>query len=135
MAIKEPADSSGAPTSAEAALELMKQLITLAAGVLALSATFIGDFPVRDRWLLALLGVAWLLLATAVLFGLETISAIVGSRLDPEQHWSKGYGKTAARVSKYSFVSGLTTFALFAFLMLLLDATGSEVAIDCVSHR
>lgn len=134
MAVGGASEADRTPTSAEAALELMKQLITLSAGVLALSATFIGDFPVRDRWLLAFLGAAWLLLAVAVLFGLETISAIVASRLDPEQDWSTGYGKAAARISKYSFVAGLTVFALFALLMLALGTSGTSTGHDCFPH-
>jgi hypothetical protein len=97
------------------ALELMKQLITLASGVVALSATFLeklGVDPV-DR---ILLGLSWLALVICIFCALQTISAIVKSRLNPEHQWSKGSGQTYARVSKYAFVIGISLFAAFAFI-------------------
>jgi hypothetical protein len=108
----------------EAALELMKQLITLAAGVLVLSVTFTEKFSCEYVLLFVLLGIAWLALIVSVLFGLQTISAIVKSRLKPEYDWSEGYGKKSAMVSKYSFVIGLALFAIFGFITLVF---GSEV--------
>ena len=104
--------------AADTALELMKQLITLSSGVLVLSATFIGNFSTASALLLTVLAAAWVFLTIAVLAGLETISAIVKSRLFPEYDWSRGRGQTTARVSKYSFVAGLALFAIFAFLTL-----------------
>jgi len=100
------------------ALELMKQIITLASGVLALSATFLEKLSSMSFLLLIVLAVSWLALLVSVFFGLETISAIVKSRLDPDYQWSKGYGKDSARISKYTFVGGIALFALFAFLSL-----------------
>lgn len=105
----------------EAALELMKQLIALSSGVLALSATFIEKFRTESFLLLLLLILSWLALLVSVIWGLETISAIVKSRLNSDDDWSKGYGRTSARVSKYSFVIGITLFAAFAFLTLVLS--------------
>jgi hypothetical protein len=102
----------------QVALELMKQLITLASGVLALSATFIEKFGVIPRPALLLLGLSWLSLVLSVFFGLETISAIVKSRLNPTQLWSEGRGKHTAIVCKYSFVVGIFLFAGFAILTL-----------------
>ena len=110
------ANKNGPP--ADTALELMKQLITLSSGVLALSATFISEFATSSFILIAVLGVAWLALIFAVLAGLETISAIVKSRLSEDYDWSEGYGKRVAQVSKYSFVIGLALFASFALFTL-----------------
>lgn len=104
--------------AADTALELMKQLITLSSGVLALSATFIGNFSTTRALYLSMLVAAWVSLTLAVLTGLETISAIVKSRLLPEYDWSCGRGLKTARISKYSFVVGLALFAIFAFLTL-----------------
>ncbi len=108
--------------AADTALELMKQLITLSSGVLALSATFIGNFSTASVSLLTVLVAAWVFLTIAVLAGLETISAIVKSRLLPEYDWSRGRGLKTARVSKYSFVLGLALFAIFAFLTLFSES-------------
>ena len=109
--------------AADTALKLMKQLITLSSGVLVLSATFIGNFSTASALLLIVLVVAWVLLTIAVLAGLETISAIVKSRLFPEHDWSRGRGQTTARFSKYCFVTGLAFFAIFAFLTLFTACT------------
>lgn len=108
--------------AADTALVLMKQLITLSSGVLALSATFIGNFSTASVLFLTVLVAAWLFLILAVLAGLETISAIVKSRLFPAYDWSSGLSLITARVSKYSFVVGLALFAIFAFLTLFSES-------------
>jgi hypothetical protein len=104
----------------EVALELVKQLITLASGVIALSATFIEKIKPLRQLLFVVLAASWVALLVSVLFGLETISAIVKSRLESNSSWSQGYGRKAAKISKYAFVGGIFLFALFAFLSLLL---------------
>lgn len=103
----------------EIALELVKQLITLSSGVLALSATFIGQFRTESIFLQIVLMVSWISLALAVFFGLQTISAIVKSRLNSDFDWSTGEGKAYASASKYCFVAGLMFFAGFAFFSLV----------------
>jgi len=50
----------------------------------------------------------------ALIAALQTISAIVKSRLKPEFDWSTGYGQKAAAVSKYSFVIGIVLVAAVA---------------------
>ena len=65
------------------ALELMKKLITLASGVVALSATFLEKME-ADFFHIALLGSSWIALVVSIFCGLQTISAIVKSRLTPE---------------------------------------------------
>lgn len=106
--------------ASDAALELIKHLITLSSGVLALSATFVTRITDRSgRWTLLLLGAAWLALTVSVVAGLQAISAIVKSRLDGNESWSTGYGKGAATASKYAFVVGLALVAAFAFTTLV----------------
>lgn len=100
------------------ALELMKQLITLASGVVALSATFLEKFG-KDSLHRILLGLSWIALVTSIFCALQTISAIVKSRLNPEHQWSKGSGQIYARASKYAFVIGIFLFAVFAFVSLI----------------
>jgi hypothetical protein len=112
--MNKPANS--VPSDAhQVALELMKQLITLASGVIAISATFIEKFP--TRWvLLPLLAMSWAALLSCVFFSLQTISAVVKSRLDGDVEWSKGWGQRYARSSKYAFLVGIFLFASFAFI-------------------
>jgi hypothetical protein len=110
--------TNGDRSADAAALDLMKQLITLASGVLALSATFIaklGSLPAGELFWLV---VAWAALVVSVISGIETISAIVKSRLDGDEEWSKGHGKKCGTISKWTFIGGVALFALFAFLVL-----------------
>lgn len=117
---KEKYRNSARARADEAARELMKQLITLASGVLALSATFVGRLGDVSVYLLILLALSWLTLIISVLFGLQTLSAIVQWHLDPEESdWSRSYGRMSARISKYAFVVGIALFAVFAFFSLL----------------
>lgn len=103
----------------EAALELMKQLITLSAGVLALSATFIDKLPRGSSYTLGALAIAWIALVVSIYCGLKTISAIVKSRLASNDEWSKNEGKSYAACCQNCFLAGITVFAAFAFLSLI----------------
>lgn len=101
-----------------AALDLVKQLITLASGVLALSATFLEKLGPLSPISLLLLAAAWLALIVSVLGGIQTMSAIVKSRLKSDDEWSRGTARNFALASKYGFVTGITLFVVFAFLLL-----------------
>ena len=112
-------DMSHASDAHQIALELLKQIIALAAGVFAISATFIDNFSSVGLASITVLIVSWLLLILSVLFGLEAISAIVKARVSPDHDWSKGKGKVSASTSKYLFVAGIAAFALFALIATL----------------
>jgi hypothetical protein len=101
------------------ALELMKQIITLASGVVALSATFLEKLATSPLSLV-LLALSWAALLLSIYCGLQTISAIVKSRLSPEHKWSEGSGKSYASVSKHAFVIGIVLFAVFAFVSFVM---------------
>ena len=117
----QPDDISSSPPSDahKIALELLKQLITLSSGVLALSATFVEKFAAVTPWVISVLVLSWVCLIASILLGLEAISAIVKARLSPDFDWSEGRGKWTAAASKYSFVAGIALFAVFACLFLL----------------
>ena len=105
------------------ALELMKQIITLASGVVALSATFLEKLHIETLSML-ILGLSWAALVVSILYGLQTISAIVKSRLNANREWSRGRGQNYARISKYAFVVGISLFALFALSLFSLRQKG-----------
>jgi hypothetical protein len=108
------------PRADDVAIELMKQLITLASGVLALSATFVEKLQLVPVYLPIILALSWCALVLSVFGGLQAISAIVKSRLDPEESdWSEGYGKVRARIAKYAFIVGISLFAVVALGSLL----------------
>jgi hypothetical protein len=118
----------------EAALELMKQLITLSSGVLALGAAFIDKLPKTPKYFLTFLFLSWVALILSLIFGLKTISAIVKSRLDSDDEWSRGKGRTFGRISQSSFLSGIGLFATFAFLSLVWPSNeGKEINITIKS--
>ena len=74
-------------------------------------------------------------LLVCVFFSLQTISAIVKSRLAGDAEWSKNSGQRFARISKYTFLVGIFLFALFAFVSLLfikIDETSAPPAIQQV---
>jgi len=100
--------------AAQIALEYIKQIITLSAGILALSGTFIEKLVKTISYYTLLLPVAWILLLVSIYFGLETISTIVKSKLDQDENeWSKGHGLTCASTCKRCFVAGIAIFLLF----------------------
>jgi hypothetical protein len=116
-------DNGDAPDNSDAhqvALELMKQIITLASGVVALSATFLEKLNIKTPSMF-ILGLSWAALIISVLYGLQTISAIVKSRLNSNREWSQGRGQMFARVSKYAFVVGISLFALFALSLFVIE--------------
>ncbi|NWG06183.1 MAG: hypothetical protein HXY35_05775 [Chloroflexi bacterium] len=101
------------------ALDLLKQLITLSSGVLALSAAFIESlYPETTIQILTLIA-SWLCFAGSIYSGLQAMSAIVQSRLTPGYDWSKGIGRVYAGASKYLFISGIVVFAVFALISFL----------------
>jgi hypothetical protein len=100
----------------EAALELVKQLIALASGVLALTAAFLDKLPKVPLCFLLCLFLAWAALMLSIFCGIKTISAIVKSRLNSNVEWSEGKGKQFAQWCHYSFLAGIGLFAIFAFL-------------------
>lgn len=122
--------------AADTALELMKQLITLSSGVLALGAAFLDKFRIDSRVEYALLALAWALLIVAIATALDTISAIVKSHLTPEHRWHTGRGQMAARISKWAFVLGITCFGIFALVTTLSsDTKADEPAQWCLKRR
>lgn len=101
------------------ALDFAKQIITLSSGVLALTGTFLGELSDVSLFELVVLGLSWATLILSVFTGIQTISAIVLSRIDPDFDWTTGPAQRYATISKYSFFIGIILFALFAFLLLL----------------
>jgi hypothetical protein len=100
-----------------AAMSLVKQMITLSAGVLALSATFLEKISLLPIWLLLILALAWLALMLSVFGGIQSLSIIVKSRLNRDDNWSKGTGRGFAQLAKYGFLAGIGLFAIFAFCL------------------
>jgi len=109
-----------------AAMSLIKQMITLSAGVLALSATFLEKISSLPVWLLLILAGAWLALMLSVFGGIQTLSIIVKSRLNRDDNWSKNSGRRFAQLSKYGFLVGIGLFAVFAFCLFRTTKSDSE---------
>jgi len=123
----------------EVALEFTKQLITLSSGVIVLSGTFIEKIADLELLLIILLGLSWIILLVSIFCGLETISAIIKSRLDNNDNWSTGYGRTSAQLSKYCFTAGISFFVVFAIISILQKnpkaTEASQIKCTCISYK
>ena len=108
--------------AAQVALEYIKQIITLASGILALSGTFIEKLVKTVSYQTVLLLLAWILLLISVYFGLATISTIVKSKLKNDQNWAEGRGKQYATICKLTFVGGIAVFLVFVSWTLVMQA-------------
>ena len=121
--------------ASQAALEFAKHLITLSSGVIAVSAAFVAAFGDVEIWTLPILLVAWALLTVSIVGSLDTTSRIVMSRMNNVDDWSTETGLIAARLSRWCFLLGLLTFALFAAVVVLSggtdDGNGTVVEVDC----
>lgn len=79
--------SAGSPDRGKAiemVVDLAKQLITLATGVLALTMTFLSDIASTSAPTRVWLVVAWLILLSSVLAGVGTMMAATGHRATAE---------------------------------------------------
>jgi len=113
----------------ETTLELLKQLIALSSGVLALSATFLEKFWSDRIELQALLALSWALLMVSTICGLQAISSMVQFLRHPDFAWSADALRKWARASKWCFVAGIASFAIFAFLAALTSTSaGTKVS-------
>lgn len=109
---------NGTEKAVSTALEFIKQLMTLAAGVLALSATFVTKQGHHSWYLLLFLFGAWSSLLISLVYSFQTISCIVQSQIDSDAEWSEGKGRKWATTAKWLFFTGILLFAMFAFLSL-----------------
>ena len=104
------------------ALEYIKQIITLASGILALSGTFVEKLVKTISYPTLLLPLAWVFLLVSVYFGLATISTIIKSKLRGDQSWAEGHGKRCATICKLTFVGGIAVFLVFVLWTLIIQA-------------
>jgi hypothetical protein len=100
------------------AVDFSKQIITLASGVLALSATFLPKLTSVPLASLIFLVLSWGTLTLSVYYGLNTISVIIKSRITSDDDWAEGEGQSSASNSKTLFFLGIIFFSVFAFLVL-----------------
>lgn len=134
MDLTTPPEKRDEKTAGTAALELLRQLITLASGVLALSSTFIDKLwsPIID--LQILLAFAWIVLAASIIAGLQAMSALVQGALQPDFSWTDASARNWALASKWTFIIGIAAFALYAFLAAATaDKLPANLPVNCVN--
>jgi hypothetical protein len=120
-----PPDLKGDEGAArDTALELLKQLITLAAATLALSATFLEKLPPISLWHIGLVALSWTCLVSSLICALHAISSMIQRLRRPELgNWAEGSTKTFARWARLLFVVGLGALAAFAVAVALVRRT------------
>jgi hypothetical protein len=96
------------------ALELVKQIITLASGILVLSATFLPNIKSLTSIPLGILLLSWITLIISIVLGIQTISAFVQNKLDNSDEWAEGSGKKYAKWCRNLFIIGISIFVFFA---------------------
>jgi hypothetical protein len=110
--------------SFEVAADVAKQLITLAAGIVALTITFSKDFiggtvTGTER---AVLGSAWALYFVSILGGTWLLFALAGSLSDMERGAAKsiydGNSAIPMGIQQISFLLGLAVTIAFAVIAL-----------------
>jgi len=104
------------------ALELVKQLITLASGVLVLSATFIPNIKSFTIISLCFLLLSWIILICSIIYGIQTISAFVQDKLNDSHDWADGKGKKYAKICRNLFIIGISIFIFFAISTTYLNS-------------
>lgn len=105
--------------AANVALEWVKQIITLASGIVALSATFLEKMGTYPDWILIILIISWACFISSVITGLTTISSIVQSNLLNNNDWSVDTGKQNAVACKWLFIIGVVIFCVFALFTVI----------------
>ena len=111
----------------DTALELIKQIISLSAGIIALSGTFLKDMLKQVTPTIYLLFLSWFVLILSIVFGLNTISIMVTSTLSDNLNWYKDEGKYSGRACRWLFVAGIIFFMIFAGVSIFVTPTGSQV--------
>ena len=131
---KPEAEKRNEPTADSTALELLRQLITLASGVLVLSSTFVDKLWSPNVMLQALLAATWIILAGSIVAGLQAMSAMVQGALRPEFPWAKDAIRNWAAGSKWAFIIGIALFAVYAFLAAeSIDRPSRDNARTCIN--
>lgn len=108
------------------ALEWVKQIITLSTATVVFSGTFVTQIFKHLNWSLWLLVISWLLLVSAIIFCLETISMITNSRIYQDDLWTSASGRSKAKASKWLFILGIFFFVVFAIINFYIHTTGPE---------
>jgi hypothetical protein len=101
------------------AVEWVKQLITLSSGIIAVSAAFLYQVKDLSWYFFIPLVISWGLLLISIIYGLNTISGIVGFHLDNLHDWSEGTCKTNAIICKHAFISGICFFVIFGLIIII----------------
>ena len=113
--------------ASKTALELLKQIATLASAVLVLSGTFVGNMLPVPYHVLILLGLSWLLLVFALLYSIKSTSAIVQSQIEDNDDWAEGSARKWGARAKWLFFSGLVLLITFAGIGSVLKGQSKNV--------
>jgi multisubunit Na+/H+ antiporter MnhB subunit len=122
--------------ASELAIDGLKQLLTLASAVLALTIAFIKDAlgPARDKaaWTF-LVPVAWGFLAIVIWTAWVAIpDACRKMAEEPEYVFANGRPKVLAMIAQWFFVIGLTLLTVFAVINFKLFFVAQETARSAV---
>jgi len=82
-----PAQHKEIPPAQDSTRDLIKLLISLASGVIALSAAFIEKLSAGVGFTIVTLYLSWIALATSIFFGVKALSRLVHAQQTDAKNW------------------------------------------------
>ena len=113
------------PQAQKSASDLVKLLISLASGVLALSATFIEKLSAGASWVVILLYLSWLALLVSIFFGVRTLSKLVHAQQTGTPRWGEMIFPSMRRCWVF-FLSGVVLLMLYGAPVAGIQAWGGK---------
>jgi hypothetical protein len=114
------AASSSTERAQTSTQDFIKLIISLASGVIALSATFVPKFSDHSPITMGILFVSWLLFAASIFFGIRTLTILTRCIMNGTELWWNQIVRTA-RLCWWCFLIGIGALIIFAGIAFWVD--------------
>jgi hypothetical protein len=114
------AASSSTERAQTSTQDFIKLIISLASGVIALSATFVPKFAEHSSITIGVLFVSWLLFAASIFFGIRTLTILTRCIMNGTELWWNQIVGTA-RLCWWCFLIGIGGLIIFAGMAFWAD--------------
>jgi hypothetical protein len=103
--------------------DLVRLLITLASGVLALSATFVEKLSAGSGWSIVVLYLSWVALVASIIFGVKALSMLADAQRTSATQWAETTFPSMTRCWQ-SFQAGIGLLMVYGAIVAGLQAWG-----------
>ena len=110
--------TDGRKDSIKIVQDITKQLITLASGILALSATFLRSIVGSSPTAICLICTSWILITASIVFGILTLSSLVNKLKNNKYEPFATPTTIPAIIQWVTFIAGITFFWIFVIVNL-----------------